>query len=135
MRAVRRADWFSVVATDLFCGALGAVIILDAATPKNPRATEGPGALVMSYYAKDCQKTLVVARLSVTGAFKLVSSVGSEQDSDTCRKFIDLQELDSLTIDRVLLAKGPNHLDVQFEVQSTSGLGPWVCSTKTGECR
>jgi len=30
----QRADWFSIVATDLFCGALAAVIILDAVSPK-----------------------------------------------------------------------------------------------------
>ena len=132
MRTVRRPDWFSVVATDLFCGALGAIIIFDAATPKSPKATEGPGELVMSYSAEDCQKTLVVARLSVTGASKSVTSIGSDRDRTQCRKIIDLPELDGLTIDGVLLAKGQNHVEVQFERR----LGrPWVCSTRTGECR
>lgn len=131
MRAVRRADWFSVVATDLFCGALGAIIILDAATPKKPKATEGPGNLFMSYAAEECQKTLIVARLSVTGSAKSVSSLGSDQDSGDCHKLIDLPELDGLTIDKVLLAKGPSHLEIRF----TSRVGSWVCSTRTGECR
>lgn len=132
MRAVRRADWFSVVATDLFCGALGAIIILDAATPRSPKATEGPGNLVMSYPADDCQKTLVVARLSVTGASKSVSSLGNDQEAGWCRTPIDLPDLDGLTIDGVLLAKGLKHTEVIFE----SRLGrTWVCDTRTGKCQ
>jgi hypothetical protein len=132
MKTVRRADWFSVVATDLFCGALGAIMILDAATPKIPKATEGPGSLVMSYAAEDCQKTLVAARLSTTDGIKLISSRGADEVSPgRCGITIDLPELDSLTIDKALLAKGPSHLEVQF----TSHVGDWVCSTETGECR
>lgn len=34
MSVRRKQDWFPIVATDLFCGILSAVIILDAATPK-----------------------------------------------------------------------------------------------------
>jgi hypothetical protein len=34
----QRSDWFSIVATDLFCGALAAVIIFDAVSPKEPYA-------------------------------------------------------------------------------------------------
>lgn len=131
MKIVRRADWFSVVATDLFCGALGALIIFDAATPKNPKATEGPGFVVMSYYAEDCQKTLIVVRLSTTDGIKAVSSLGSEQDSGECRKIMDLSEVENLTADKVLLSKGPAHLEVRL----SSRVGRWVCSTRTGECR
>ncbi len=135
MRAVRRADWFSVVATDLFCGALGAIIILDAATPRNPRATEGLGNLSMSYTVEnngDCQETLIVAQLTVSGGSKSISSLGSDRDaSGDCRKTIDLQELEGLTLDKVLLAKGPSHVEVRF----TSRVKNWTCWTKTGECK
>lgn len=34
MLTKRRRDWFPIVATDLFCGVLCAVIILDAVSPK-----------------------------------------------------------------------------------------------------
>jgi hypothetical protein len=34
MLAKRRRDWFPIVATDLFCGVLAAVIIFDAVSPR-----------------------------------------------------------------------------------------------------
>jgi hypothetical protein len=47
----RKRDWFPIVATDLFCGALCAVIILDAVTPKE-RGTVGDVLFVEISYPK-----------------------------------------------------------------------------------
>lgn len=58
-----RRDWFPIVATDLFCGVLGAVIILDAVAPKEIGAA-GEVALVEVSYQKqqkdDCTSSGVI---------------------------------------------------------------------------
>jgi len=46
----RRYDWFPVVATDMFCGLLGAVIILDAVSPRS-EASPGKSETVLITYA------------------------------------------------------------------------------------
>jgi hypothetical protein len=49
MRRIKRKDWFPIVATDLFCGALAAVIIIDAVTPKESGASPSPHLAVLEY--------------------------------------------------------------------------------------
>lgn len=49
MLVLRKRDWFSVVATDLFCGVLAAVIILDAVTPKEASSAGSEVLLTLVY--------------------------------------------------------------------------------------
>ncbi len=47
-----RSDWFPIVATDLFCSVLAAVIILDASAPKYDLQSQSEPALVTLAYEK-----------------------------------------------------------------------------------
>lgn len=57
-----KSDWFAVVATDLFCGVLAAVIILDAVAPKEVSSSSSEVMLIMTYAssANACGKNDVV---------------------------------------------------------------------------
>lgn len=45
----QRRDWFPIVATDLFCGVLAAVIILDAVAPKEQSSAGSEVLLTLTY--------------------------------------------------------------------------------------
>ena len=71
MRIRRRRDWFSIVATDLFCGLLAAVIIFDAVSPKETFSGSLPLFLTVRYdkpAAHSCDSTSsVVIAFTVAG--------------------------------------------------------------------
>lgn len=135
MRSARKSDWFSVVATDLFCGALCAVIILDATSPRQIAMTYGPGAVTMWFQAPDagCASVIVAASIvSGTNRVHLTSS-GSTIEDGKCGIALDIANKEDLNVESILLAKGSADLDVNFEDDERTFVRR--CYTATGECK
>jgi hypothetical protein len=82
----KRRDWFSIVATDLFCGALAAVIILDAVSPKEVLASQVPILITVRYEKQRADQCGQIA--AVTMGFELAN-----------RRFTSLDDLAAIPSD------------------------------------
>jgi hypothetical protein len=63
----RKPDWFAVVATDLFCGVLAAVIILDAVAPKEESGAGSEILLTLTYKQSPKQPNEPLSNCQVGG--------------------------------------------------------------------
>lgn len=81
----KRSDWFSIVATDLFCGVLAAVIILDAVSPKDVAAAHEPMLVALDFERRAtlrcARDTTIFLALHING--RLVSSIDGPDPSVT----------------------------------------------------
>jgi hypothetical protein len=82
MRIRRRRDWFSIVATDLFCGVLAAVIIFDAVSPKESFSGGVPLLLTVRYdkpanHSCDSKNSVAIAFTVAGQRFSSVSGLPS----------------------------------------------------------
>ena len=134
MRRRRKSDWFAIVATDLFCGALCAVIILDAVSKRAPSAIDGPGRLTLSHDRPDagCSSVLIVARLDSASGYHLLATTGSVAVGGQCVADYDLPDLTGLQLRQVVLAKGTE--DVVVDIEALPVLPRTRCSTRDVSC-
>jgi len=133
MRKRRKADWFSIVATDLFCGALCAVIILDAVSQKAPSLIDGPGPLTLSFPvpASGCSSVLVIAVLDAATGEHVMSSQGAGTNGSLCVVDEDLPDLTSVRLRSIVLAKGTVDIDVRIADDKSFDV---TCSTALLSC-
>jgi hypothetical protein len=133
MRRLRKSDWFSIVATDLFCGALCAVIILDAVSKKAPTLNDGPGRVSLSFPmpSDGCESVLVIVMVDTAASEYMLSSMHAISDGITCVTQEDLPDLTAIRLRTALLAKGDTDFDVKLVVGSVPDV---TCSTENTSC-
>lgn len=134
MRRRRKSDWFAIVATDLFCGALCAVIILDAVSRKAPSLIDGPGRLSLSYQVpagKPCSSFLVLALIDTAAGEYLVSTIRAANNGGHCVTVEDVPDLTGARLRTMLLAKGVMDLDVNIRAGSVLDV---TCNTGSPAC-
>ncbi|NEH61403.1 hypothetical protein [Rhizobium ruizarguesonis] len=139
----RRRDWFPIVASDLFCGALAAVIIMDAVAPKEPAIAEETAMFELAYArgADDCDDPHQVALSFVDGSNKAFNTLsganavnGAVDDKCVLQVLIegvsaegDLQEL------QVLILESPQGAAVKSVLVRTPRL-PITCEESSTIC-
>ena len=133
MRRRRKSDWFSIVATDLFCGALCAVIILDAVSKRAPSMIEGPGGVVVSFPIPTggCQSVLAVGILDTAAGELLISTRGAQAASGRCTKTTDITDRTGAKVRRWLLAKGNGNFWIDVAIGTAV---PMNCHTGASAC-
>jgi hypothetical protein len=143
----RKRDWFPVVATDLFCGVLAAVIILDAVAPKEASSQGGEALLTITYKRGDppfrgsvneCSPGSVVFRFrdETKSHSTLDTSAQGSAIDETCRVdafFSDVNFVDGIKEPLIVVAEFVGKLD---EVEITgAGTDKIICSSEKGaEC-
>jgi hypothetical protein len=139
----RRGDWFSIVATDLFCNILCAVIILDAVSPKEKLRDTFPSFIELmidksagSNCAFDPRGVVLIFEDASHGRRDtLDKSPSLTEDNDKCRIRYFLTDLTAggkPSDVHVVLTEYPNtpKISVRFNGQSAIS-----CSGDSSECR
>jgi hypothetical protein len=136
MRGVRKGDWFSVVATDLFCGALCAVIILDAVSPRGTVLTEGPQQFRMSFTrpaGSRCVDYLLAVKAVSSERTEIITTREAGIFGTECVTSFDVSEAEDLHFESVLLARGSTDIDVDISDEGGSGHSAH-CSSGQRKC-
>lgn len=140
----RRSDWFSIVATDLFCGVLAAVIILDAVSPKEIVGVNEPTALVLQFNRSPqwrcAQDTAMFVSIRSNGQWKssLDSPSPSVTETAAACMYRFLIEADGASVNlreaRVLIGQLPA-LSTRVKLRLIgAGSVEFVCDGDTGRC-
>ena len=146
----RRRDWFPIVATDLFCGVLAAVIILDAVSP---REVSGAGRVVYMEiafpdqsdlglrYTDRCQDVGRVVFSFMNDSKRVNTLVAGGTDGKQTGGICRLQALfpavhfeEELEQPSVLFTEYPGDIDAVEVTVTVPGLRTLICKRRSDKC-
>lgn len=145
----RRRDWFPIVATDLFCGVLAAVIILDAVSPREVSGAAQvvymeiafPDRTGLSGYGDRCQDVGRVVFSFMNDSKRVNTLIEGGTDGKLTDGICRLQSLfPAIHFDReferpsVLIAEYPGDVDALEVTITVPGLEPLICSRRSPKC-
>jgi hypothetical protein len=149
MLRITRKDWFPIVATDLFCGLLAAVIIFDAVSPREV-STAGQDILVEFSYpnaigpnsaaaCEDDKSRLIFSFVSESTRRSTAADANlkADQEGGLCRvqaAFSDVHFDRELEDPLMLITESRVDLSNNKIVVTVSGLSDITCSRSSTEC-
>jgi hypothetical protein len=131
-------DWFSIVATDVFCGLLCAVIVFDATSRKLPYFSAQPAAVNISYdtdRTADCTNEVVGVLFRGDGGSEVFYTTRGADggNSGSCNIDVQVPDISELNRSNVMLIDGPSNTRVHLFDEVTNEQA--ACSTESGNCQ
>lgn len=139
----RRRDWFPIVASDLFCGALAAVIIMDAVSPKEPAIAEETAMFELTYPrgTSDCSDPHQLALSFLDGSNKRFNTLsranavnGAVDHNCVLQVLIEgVSAEGEIQEPKVLILEGPQGADLK-SVRVRTPRSPITCEELSTTC-